>query len=352
MNDELLRIIDDLQKRIEALETGEVLGLDWDNTWSDAVHSHANAGEGGQLDWDNIWFDAIHDHSAAAEGGQNLHSIQELEFNDSTELTISGGAVTRTQVYHSIDTEGDAATDDLDTVNGGAEADLLVFRQNNSARDIKVTEAGNIIIPSGPDMWLDTTGDAGGYLYDGTLSKWLQFANPFGRWALIAETILGADAGSVTFATIPQTFRHLILAMTLRTDRASELDSPVIQFNGDTAGNYDMEYITAIDTTVTSDGVRANTNIWCGICEGGNATASAFTGILVYIPNYTDTNFFKTASIPPVAAFGNVSADTDCALRTVYGKWRSANAITSITVDQGVGPNFVQYCKFALYGVL
>jgi hypothetical protein len=43
--------------------------LDWDNIWSDAVHSHSAAGEGGTLDWDSIWSDAVHDHSSAAEGG-------------------------------------------------------------------------------------------------------------------------------------------------------------------------------------------------------------------------------------------------------------------------------------------
>jgi hypothetical protein len=43
--------------------------LDWDNIWSDAVHSHSAAGEGGTLDWDSVWSDAVHDHSSAAEGG-------------------------------------------------------------------------------------------------------------------------------------------------------------------------------------------------------------------------------------------------------------------------------------------
>ena len=39
------------------------------------------------------------------------HSINDagmLEFDDCTELTISGGAVTVTQNYHKIDTQGDA----------------------------------------------------------------------------------------------------------------------------------------------------------------------------------------------------------------------------------------------------
>jgi hypothetical protein len=43
--------------------------LDWDDIWSDAVHSHASAAEGGTLDWDNVWADAVHTHANDAEGG-------------------------------------------------------------------------------------------------------------------------------------------------------------------------------------------------------------------------------------------------------------------------------------------
>lgn len=70
MSDEIIRKIEDLDRRVQNLETQEVVGLDWDNTWTDAVHSHASAAEGGQLDWDDVWFDAVHTHASAAEGGQ------------------------------------------------------------------------------------------------------------------------------------------------------------------------------------------------------------------------------------------------------------------------------------------
>ena len=37
------------------------------------VHDHTgDTGDGGQLDWDDVWSDAIHDHSAAGEGGSTL----------------------------------------------------------------------------------------------------------------------------------------------------------------------------------------------------------------------------------------------------------------------------------------
>lgn len=292
----------------------------------------------------------VHDHSTALLGGQNLRSIQELEFDNYSKLTVNAGVVTRTQVYHSIDTEAAAATDDLDTINGGTEADLLITRQDNDARDIKYTLAGNLEIPSGIDLYSDLASQAFGWIFDG--QNWLNFANPFGRWSLISETILGASAGSISFATIPQTYRTLVFVLSLRTDRVAEVDIPVIQFNGDTGNNYDYAYISANDTTVSSDGVRGAANIWAGLCEAASSTASAFSSIVIFIPSYADTNMFKTVIVPPSGVFGNVSADTDAFIRVNYGKWRSTAAITSVTIDQNTGPNYVQFSRAALYGIL
>ena len=38
---------------------------------------------------------------------------------DGVELTISGGEITVTKSYHDVDTQAGAASDDLDTINGG-----------------------------------------------------------------------------------------------------------------------------------------------------------------------------------------------------------------------------------------
>ena len=67
------------------------------------------------------------------------------------------GAVTATGSYHRIDTEGDAGTDSLITINGGVDGQLLVLQSAGSARDTT----------------LEDTGDAGGNLFlngDFTLS--------------------------------------------------------------------------------------------------------------------------------------------------------------------------------------
>ena len=173
-----------------------------------------------------------------------------------------------------------------------------------------------------------------------------------GRMAYAAAPVtLAAPAGTVTFADIPQTFRHLLLVYCARTDRAAEIDSIIVQFNGDTGNNYDVQFLQATDTTVSANGLLAQSSIISLYCEAANSTANAFSSSGFFIWNYTDTNTFKTVSSLANGVFGNVSADADAYIRILYGKWRSTAAITSITLDQVTGPNFVTNSLFQLYGI-
>ena len=62
--------------------------------------------------------------------------VGRLNFADDTELTIALGVITVTQGYHRVDTEADGASDDLDTINGGAEGDMLIIFPENTARTV------------------------------------------------------------------------------------------------------------------------------------------------------------------------------------------------------------------------
>ena len=75
-----------------------------------------------------------------------------------SELTISGGAVTVTKSYHYIDTEADAATDDLDNLNGASEGAIVQLRSENGSRIVVITENGNIrLAGSSTSFDLDAT---------------------------------------------------------------------------------------------------------------------------------------------------------------------------------------------------
>jgi hypothetical protein len=79
-------------------------------------------------------------------------------------LTIATGAVTATKSFHRIDTEAAAATDNLDTISGGAEGDTLVLMSAASSRDVVVKDGtGNLKLAG--DFTLATAWDTISLIY-------------------------------------------------------------------------------------------------------------------------------------------------------------------------------------------
>lgn len=103
-------------------------------------------------------------------------SLALLALGASTELTIAGDAITVTKSYHTVDGQGDAH-DDLSTINGGVDGQILVLKQENIARQITVKDnIGNIELEGSVDMALDALLKKLYLFYDGTLTKWVEFA--------------------------------------------------------------------------------------------------------------------------------------------------------------------------------
>lgn len=98
--------------------------------------------------------------------------VENLVFEAAAELTISGGIVTRTQAVHSIDTEGDSPSDDLVTINGGADGMIVLVRAENAARTVILKETGNLAL-GGSDITLDAIDKMVLLYYEGAVSKWL-----------------------------------------------------------------------------------------------------------------------------------------------------------------------------------
>lgn len=62
-----------------------------------------------------------------------------------SELTINTGAVTITTSAHTLDTQSDAATDDLDTINSGSEGQILILSGVSAARVVTAKDGtGNL----------------------------------------------------------------------------------------------------------------------------------------------------------------------------------------------------------------
>jgi hypothetical protein len=98
-----------------------------------------------------------------------------LAVGDESELTIATGAITVTGGFHIVDTEADAATDDLDTISGGVTGQQLVITAANSARTVVVKDGtGNLKLAG--DMSLDNVEDTITLIYSGVASAWKEIS--------------------------------------------------------------------------------------------------------------------------------------------------------------------------------
>lgn len=90
--------------------------------------------------------------------GAGLKVLGMVNLGSPTELTISAGAITVTKSFHGVDTEADAATDDLETINGGSDGDRLILKAQNDTRSVVLKDGvGNLRLNG--DFTLDSVHD-------------------------------------------------------------------------------------------------------------------------------------------------------------------------------------------------
>lgn len=158
-----------------------------------------------------------------------------LALPSSSTLTIASGVVTVTGSNHLIDTESSAASDDLDTINGGSNGMRLILGNVADARNVVLKHnTGNIFNPIEKDITIDLTTDKINLVYSSTLSKWIvvslnyksAFLNskatsgytylPNGlilQWGLGSSNSIGANASRADTLTFPITFPNAIFGV-------------------------------------------------------------------------------------------------------------------------------------------
>jgi hypothetical protein len=110
---------------------------------------------------------------------ESVRITQDLRFAD-TELTIAAGAVTATGTRHHIDTQSDAATDNLDTINGGNDNQLLIISSASNSRDVTVRDqsvsGGNVHLDAATAFTFTNSRDLLTLIYDTRFNQWLEIS--------------------------------------------------------------------------------------------------------------------------------------------------------------------------------
>ena len=185
-------------------------------------------------------------------------------------------------------------------------------------------------------------------------------ASPFfgvtGSFESIATTTVGVGGTpTISFADIPQTFKHLQIRVLGRSTGAYTYSSLYVRPNSVSTAVYSYHSLYGDGTSAVSTGrgTGGDTAWIAQNISGDNATANNFGSVIVDILDYANTNKYKvmrslggydnngsgspigTISLNSGAFFGSTGSSTE--------------AITSITLL--TDGNFKQYTHAALYGI-
>jgi hypothetical protein len=178
-----------------------------------------------------------------------------IAYKATSELTIATGAVTVLGNVHTVDTESDAASDDLSTITAGDNVlagHLLIISAANAGRDVVVKDGtGNINLPGG-DYTIDDADKRLTLIYDGT--NWEEISR--GSLLTTRGDTLVATSGVVAGTRLPLGAAGAVLTSD-GSDAAwaAVASSPVVGYTATTASVSNTTSKTAV---VTVGAIGAN----------------------------------------------------------------------------------------------
>ena len=162
------------------------------------------------------------------------------------------------------------------------------------------------------------------------------------NYILLERIELNASASSVTFSNIPQSgYTDLKIVASARDSYSGVASADLISFNGSTS-SFTTRFLQGSGTTANSG---TTPNQFAGNNVSATATASTFSNVEIYIPNYTSSNY-KSFSVDSVTE----NNATEAYANLIAGLWSNTAAITSVTLTPTSG-SFAQYSTFSLYGL-
>ncbi len=157
--------------------------------------------------------------------------------------------------------------------------------------------------------------------------------------AIATVTVGAGGASSIDFTSIPATYTDLKLALSIRSNGASE-DISLISFNGNTS-NFSNKYVQGNGAAASSGSIAR----WGGNYTASNNTANTFGNAEIYITNYAGSTA-KSYSTDNVTETNGTTAYAGLTANL----WNNTAAITSITLAPNTG-SYVQYSTATLYGI-
>ena len=152
-------------------------------------------------------------------------------------------------------------------------------------------------------------------------------------YTALANLTLSSSAASVTFSSISQAYRDLVVVINGTTSANASI---LFTYNSDTtATNYNWVTMFGTGTSAVSSSGNSNNNI-------GNMYTSLTTS-RVQIMDYSATDKHKSA----LTRVDNAGIITTA----IASRWSNTAAITTLGLTLSTGGSFASGSSFALYGI-
>jgi len=163
----------------------------------------------------------------------------------------------------------------------------------------------------------------------------------------LIEEVYGTGASNtITFSSIPSTYKYLQIRWVARTTAAATVAEIRMRLNGDTTSAYWHHALVGNGSTVVSSSA-ASATAYMGLnyVLSANETANAYGAGIVDIADYSSAS--KNKTIRTLGGYTSGSNDT----RLTSGAWTNTSAVSSITLYLASTTNyFTTASRFSLYG--
>ena len=164
---------------------------------------------------------------------------------------------------------------------------------------------------------------------------------PQPTYTALATVTLGGTASSVTFSSIPATYRDLVLVM---NGSPSSNDYPTLssRLNGDTGANYSRVRMYGTGSSTASSAADGFTGLQLSSYTGIGSSTTSHSVVIANLMDYSATDKHKTA----IVRSGNNTEGVEA----TASRWANTAAVTSWQIFVNVG-GFASGFTFSLYGI-
>lgn len=164
----------------------------------------------------------------------------------------------------------------------------------------------------------------------------------------LVSTTIYSSGTNISISNIPQTYTDLVVKISGRTDHSGTFGNLAMWMNNDGSSLYSTTNLYGSGTGVGSNRTSSTFPTGIGNISSGASTANIYTSSTIYIPNYSNTTTFKTATIETVAE--NNASTAYLSMHAFL--YRSTNAVGVISFNGNqVTQGFLAPTSLTVYGI-